>query len=264
MERRGKINRIYVNDQVAIIQRMFQWGVAQELVSVSIHQALLTVESLHKGRDTRVTERRKVLPAPDPHVDAVIAIAPPQIAAMIELQRLTGMRPDEVTIMRPCDIDRTSEIWLYQPQDHKMDHLDIDKVVLLGPRAQKILEPWLKRPPTEYLFSPAAVCKAAWDKRRKRLNPKPRKRKSKGGKPRRPREHYDDESYCRRVKRLCEQAGVPKWTPHQLRHSAATEIRRKHGLEAARLILGHRSAATTEIYAEKELHEAIRIMQEIG
>jgi integrase len=197
-------------------------------------------------------------------VDAVIAISPPQIAAMIELQRLTGMRPDEVTIMRPCDIDRTSEIWLYQPHDHKMDHLDIDKIVLLGPKAQQILEPWLNRPPTEYMFSPAAVCEAAWAKRRKRLKPKPRKRNSKGGKPRRPREHYDDESYCRRVKRLCQQAGVPKWTPHQLRHSAATEIRRKHGLEAARLILGHRSAVTTEIYAEKELQEAIRIMKEIG
>ena len=120
-ERRGGINRIYINDQVAIIKRMFQWGVAQELIPVEVHQALLTVEGLRKGRDARVTERRKVKPAPDAHVDAVLAIAPPQIWAMIWLQRLTGMRPDEVTIMRPCDIDRTDDIWVYVPQDHKMD-----------------------------------------------------------------------------------------------------------------------------------------------
>jgi hypothetical protein len=57
---------------------------------------------------------------------------------------------------------------------------------------------------------------------------------------------------------------VPNWTPNQLRHNAGTKIRRKHGLEAARLILGHRSAATTEIYAEKDLAEAVRIMKEMG
>lgn len=28
-----------------------------------------------------------------------------EIATMIELQLLTGMRPDEVTIIRPCDIE---------------------------------------------------------------------------------------------------------------------------------------------------------------
>ena len=79
-----------------------------------------------------------------------------------------------------------------------------------------------------------------------------------------PKEHYNDESYCRAVKRLCNVAGVPKWTPNQLRHNAGTDIRRKHGLEAARLILGHRSMATTEIYAEIELAEAVKIMKQMG
>lgn len=79
-----------------------------------------------------------------------------------------------------------------------------------------------------------------------------------------PREHYDDESYCQAVERGCKRAGVPKWTPGQLRHNAGTAIRREYGLEAARLILGHRSAVTSEIYAKKDMAEAIRIMQEIG
>ena len=61
-----------------------------------------------------------------------------------------------------------------------------------------------------------------------------------------------------------EKAGVAKWTPGQLRHNAGARIRSKHGLEAARLILGHQSMATTEIYAEKDMAKAIRIMEELG
>jgi len=259
------INRIYINDQVAMIKRMFKWGVSQELIPVEVHQALLTVEGLHKNRDARVTERKKVKPAPESHVDAVLAIAPPQIKAMIELQRLTGMRPDEVTIMRPCNIDRTDEIWLYTPSEHKMDYRDedIEKIICLGPKAQAILTPWLDRHPTAYLFSPKEASDAALARRTKRANPKPRNRPKKG-RPRLPKEHYTDASYCRAVRRLCENGGIPRWTPNQLRHNAGTNIRRKHGLEAARLILGHRSMATTEIYAEKELDEAIKIVKEMG
>jgi integrase len=54
------------------------------------------------------------------------------------------------------------------------------------------------------------------------------------------------------------------WHPHQLRHSAATRLRREYGLEAAQVILGHRTLAVTEIYAEKNVAAAQRIMAEVG
>jgi len=79
-----------------------------------------------------------------------------------------------------------------------------------------------------------------------------------------PREHYDDKTYCRAVKRVCERFGIPKWTPNQLRHTAGTYIREVYGLESAKIILGHQSMATTEIYAEKDAKIAIKIMKEIG
>lgn len=66
------------------------------------------------------------------------------------------------------------------------------------------------------------------------------------------------------MERACEKAGVPKWIPGQLRHNAGTTIRRKYGLEAARLILGHQSMATTEIYAEQDMAKATRIVEEMG
>jgi len=54
------------------------------------------------------------------------------------------------------------------------------------------------------------------------------------------------------------------WHPHQLRHSAATSLRREFGLDAARVILGHSSATTAEIYAEADLDKARSIMGKIG
>jgi integrase len=42
------------------------------------------------------------------------------------------------------------------------------------------------------------------------------------------------------------------WNPHQLRHSAATRIRREFGLDAAQVVLGHRTLAVTQVYAEQD------------
>jgi len=55
-----------------------------------------------------------------------------------------------------------------------------------------------------------------------------------------------------------------RWHPHQLRHNAATELRKEFGIEAARIILGHRSAAITEVYAEKDEQQAVEAMMKVG
>jgi integrase len=57
---------------------------------------------------------------------------------------------------------------------------------------------------------------------------------------------------------------VPQWHPHQLRHTKATEIRREAGLDAARAVLGHRSAAITEVYAELDVGRAAEVMEKLG
>ncbi|MEO2032790.1 MAG: tyrosine-type recombinase/integrase [Planctomycetaceae bacterium] len=57
---------------------------------------------------------------------------------------------------------------------------------------------------------------------------------------------------------------VDTWAPNRLRHSAATEIRKRYGLEAAQVILGHAKADTTQIYAERDATLAQRIAREVG
>ena len=73
---------------------------------------------------------------------------------MIQIQRLTGMRPCEVVVIRPCDIDQTKDVWIYEPYDHKNRWRGHDRKIPLGPKAQEILRPFVDRKPTAFLFSP--------------------------------------------------------------------------------------------------------------
>ena len=54
------------------------------------------------------------------------------------------------------------------------------------------------------------------------------------------------------------------FTPNQLRHTAATWLRAEIGIDAARTVLGHTSASTTEIYAEQDERSAIEAMAAYG
>jgi integrase len=54
------------------------------------------------------------------------------------------------------------------------------------------------------------------------------------------------------------------WHPHQLRHSHATEVRRARGLEAARVLLGHRTVEQTLEYAEADARLASSIALDLS
>ena len=62
----------------------------------------------------------------------------------------------------------------------------------------------------------------------------------------------------------CKAGAVPHWHPHQLRHAKATELRKEAGLDAARVVLGHRSPQITEVYAELDVTKAAAIMERLG
>ena len=55
-----------------------------------------------------------------------------------------------------------------------------------------------------------------------------------------------------------------RWSPNQLRHAAATEIRREFGLEAAQVILGHSQANVTQVYAERDIAKGLEVARLIG
>lgn len=257
-----------INKRVGRIKRMFRWGVENELVPGNVLVDLQAVAGLAGGR-SEARESKPVKPVNETFVDAVKAKVAPQVWAMIELQRYSGMRPGEVTTMRTCDIDTSGKVWVYSPQSHKTSWRGHSRKIYLGPRAQAVLKPWLRTDLEGYLFQP----REAQEWRRAKLHAERKTPLSCGNRPgtncqRKPRktpgERYDARSYHQAVRKACIAVDVPNWHPHQLRHNAATWLRKEFGLDVARVVLGHRSPRITETYAELDWAKASSVMAQVG
>jgi integrase len=289
----GKLSRGVVNHRVQRIVRAFKWAVSEELVPADVLHALKSVSGLERGR-TEARETEPVQPVALAHVEAAIPFLLPPVQAMVRLQLLTGMRSSEVCTLRGCDLETSGPIWLYRPARHKTQHRGKVRVVAIGPRAQVIIKTWLKLDTQAFLFSPADAVEVQNQMRaihrktplscgnRRGTNRKARPRKKPG-------ERYDARGYHQAIRKAIQKANaaarqeasekaaklgqsppaedtvfVPHWHPHQLRHTHATDVRKRFGLEAAQVALGHSSAEVTELYAERDLTLAVRVAAELG
>jgi integrase len=257
--------RSTINHHVAHIKRCFAWGVSKELVPASVSNAIRYLPALRAGK-TKARETPPVLPVSPTDVDATIQYCTRVLRAMILFQRSCGCRPQSVCDLRPMDIDRSRKVWRYTPASHKTAWRGIKLVIFLGPESQSILTPYLDRQADAYCFSPAeAWAERAAAIRATRKRPlKPSEVKLRAKAKRLLATHYTTGSYNHAVRRTAAKAGIRPWHVHQLRHSRATEIRERYGLEAAQVFLGQSHAKVTEIYAERNLRLAEQIAAEIG
>ena len=99
------MSRGTINQNVGRIKRMFRWAASEELIPADVCQSLSTVTGLRKD-ESQARETSPILPVDDETVEQTLPHLPEIVADMVRLQRLTGMRPGEVCILRPCDIDR--------------------------------------------------------------------------------------------------------------------------------------------------------------
>jgi integrase len=136
--------RSLINRRIDRVKRVFKWATAEELVPVTVYQTLRTLAGLRKGR-TEARESEPVKPVDPAHVNATLPHLTPHLQCMVELQRLTGMRPGEVCQLRFCEVDRTRDVWVYRPTQHKTAHHGKTRVIHFGPRAQVILTAFLLR-----------------------------------------------------------------------------------------------------------------------
>ena len=282
-------NRDTINKKVKHVVAAFRWGVSQERVPIEVLSRLETVPSLRRG-EADVPESGKVKPVDLARVEAVRPLVSETVRAMIDVQRYTGARGGEVVKMRPVDIDTSGEIWVYTPESHKTAHHEHRRTVVLGPKAQAVVEPFLRdREAEAFLFSPAEAEAARHaEMRAKRQSPlsvnksrDARRAACKGQGKRAPKDHYTTDSYRRAIQRACDKAYPPpeglndealkawqrdhRWSPHRLRHTVATEIRRTHGLEVASLLLGHSSATITDaVYAERDRAKVEQAILAVG
>jgi integrase len=275
--RTGKgLCRRVVNQRLGRIRRFFKWCASKELLPASVYQVILTVEGLREGRSP-ARESKGVSPVPDAIVDATLPHLTRHVAAMVRVQRFTGARPGEVCAMRGIDIDRTDAVWVYRPGSdhgphgkHKTAHKGHSRSIPIGPKGQAVLLPFLEakaNDPTAFVFSPRDCVKELRAerraKRKSKVQPSQRDR-SKPGAERLPGMWYTVDAYGKAIRKACERHGIPHWHPHQLRHTAGTIIRKSFGVEAAQTILGHANLRATELYAESNLEEAVKIAAEMG
>jgi integrase len=280
----GRCRRL-INKDVHRIRALFRWAAGEELYPGPALTSLAAVEALEKGRSP-ASERPPIAPVAESVVLATLPHLSPQVAAMVRLQLLTAARPGEAAAIRPRDVDRSDpSCWVYRPGSHKTEHHGKGRVVVIGPRAQEVLRPWLDRDPGSYCFSPSEVLAGREAARKPAGNPRGRS----AARPR-PGGRYTKDSYRVAVARTCDRAfphptirkerGRPltetqrveleawrkahRWHPHQLRHTKATEVRKAFDTEAAQVILGHSKPDTTVIYAERDLARAKAVMAEIG
>jgi len=80
---------------------------------------------------------------------------------------LTAARAGEIVAMRPCDIDMSGRVWTCQPAEHKTVHHGHTRTIYIGPRAQEVLRPFLKRAVGACLFSPAEAMAERREQRHK-------------------------------------------------------------------------------------------------
>lgn len=275
-------SRSTINSTCGAVKRMFKWGVSVELIPVAVHQALTTVPGLKKGR-TPAREPKPIRPVAEEVVDVTLPHLSPVVADMVRFQRLTGARPGEVCQLRPMDLERGGKVWQYRPESHKTEHHGRERIVFIGPKAQGILLPYLLRAADAYCFSPAESENkrhAELRRRRKtRVQPSQQNRRKRHAR-RSPSTQYRKDAYrgaivkavAKANRKAAEEAApigaepvlLPNWHPNQLRHSAATDIRRRYGLEAAQVILGHAKADITQVYAERDYGLAAAVMEKIG
>lgn len=296
--------RNVVNRRIARVVQIFRWAASVEMVAASVHLELATVTGLRKGKDgVRESQRVRAIPqeridAVLPYLPAPVrAAAKLQLLTGMRSSEVLTMRTGDISTTGPT----WHYIPQHHKCEHHDGH---DRDVVIGPQAQEILKPWLQTDLQAFIFRPgdamAEMRARRSEARRTPISCGHRPGSNRKAKPqRRPKARYDRNSYLRCITRACEKAfALPKelrepqtleakaadtteakkkrqaarrawreenvWSPHQLRHTFATNVRREAGLDMARQLLGHRTAKISEEYAERDARQAELIASKIG
>jgi integrase len=244
--KRGKRVELYTRDYLNLIlwrwKKWFRWLAKMDYIDAEIYTRVTLVDPLKFGeaQDPTVVE-----PVSIKQVLAIKQHISPLIFAMMQVQYLCGMRPQDVCNLRFCEIDTSREIWIYRPSKHKTARFKHVLVKAIPKAAQEIINRYRPKDDTDYVFRPADAYTArglSVGEHAKRLKP-----------------CYSSATYGRAVSLACVAAGVPTFRPNRLRHAIATDLNDAAGIEASQYYLGHSTTDMTEIYVKRKIDKIIEI-----
>ncbi len=227
----GKRCARHVNDLMRGLQRAFRWGVSMELVPLDIYQRMKTVAPLKAHEVKHQAKKRQ--PAKREDVERTLEELHPIPAAIVQLILFTGARPGEICGMMASEVtkDGPNGTWVFRPGKHKTLHHGKRRFIVFGPKGQAILRQFW--PSMGEYFFPSAIVIG----------------------------HYQVASLKQAVEAAALRAGVPHWTPYQIRHLRLTELTTDKGLEMAATVAGHGETGTTKHYQHEPdviaLNEAV-------
>jgi len=303
MVQRGWCRR-HVNQNVARLKRIFRWGTENELVPGGVYHALQAVAGLRQGRtEARESEPVRPVPqeaidAVRPHVPRQVwAIIELQLLTAARPGEICIMRPGDIDrtgkiwLYRP-ESHKTAHrghdrVIYIGPRGQEV----LRPFLLRSPGAYCFSPAEADAERRAALHEQRVTPLSCGNKPGTNRKAEPRKT---------PGEHYTTNSYRRAIWYACERSfplppqlakradetcreyaarlrrskkirgdinawrKTHRWSPHRLRHNAATYLRKEFGLDTARVILGHRSPIVTEIYAEVDREKAIEAMLAVG
>jgi integrase len=274
-----KLCRRTVNDRVQRIQRMVRWAAEERLVPPSVHHEVKLVSPLKPGRGGAHDNPPRMAVSIE-HVEAAKRHLPKALVALVDFMLLTGARCGEAAQLASRHIDRTKDVWEFKPPKHKGEWRGHARVVLIGPKAQAAIRPFLREEPDRLWFRPCDVVDAMHAESRKRhalarrakgqpLWPKHMARvrsKRKGAAAQVvPGMEYTPNAIGHAIRRACDAAGIPRFGPHALRHAAASKIYAELGEEAAVATIGHGSPIISRRYTTAARQAlAVRTAKQLG
>jgi integrase len=253
-----------VNKRIGQCRQFIYWTIENDLFpenrnAARLERKLKRVKAIGAGQFG--AKAGKVVEPADPVAFAkALPLMSPVPRAVAELLRLTGARPSEILNMRPRELDRSATTWRLVPEWHKGASRPKAKprVIHLGVESQRVLAPWLLGCGlNEHVFTSAkSEAKRQRERSDARETPKweshlrrnEEKRASERKRPPSDRPFAPTALY-KAFTYACQRAGVPIFSPYQLRHLKAVELREQHGLEFVRATLGHSFAAMSDHYS---------------
>ena len=238
-----------INQYASRVTRCFRWGVGEDLVPPNIAATLESVPNLQPGRSAAV-ETDPVMSVAEETVEATLPHlhANPGrrkvLTAMIRFQLLTGCRPGELCVMTPGAITRGKDLWCLAAIDKNLHRQARrrPRLVWIGPKARKVLEPFLKDlQPDERVWSFPPRGKGTVRTRISRA------------------------AYGEFIRLACARAKVEPWTPHQLRHTRATQVARIYESNSqAAAAIGDTEEVARTVYVDPSEAVARRIARQTG